>query len=207
MRMYAWAGAAAAGALVAIAFGGDRPAQAADHQESPQTAEDPAADLGDFYAWHTEGGTLVMVATYAGYATPNAEAVYDADVLYGFHVSTDGDAVAEHDIEVRFGQNGAGQWGLRVDGVPGQDAPIEGPVASDLDGNRGARVHAGIFDDPFFFDLEGLMDTLSTGTLAFDASRDFAAFQNTNAIVIEVPLSGLGGDWSALRMWATTARK
>lgn len=104
MRMYAWAGAAAAGALVASAVGADRPAQAADHQESPVTAEDTAADLGDFYAWHIEGGALVMVATYAGYATPNAEAVYDADVLYGFHVSTDGDAVAEHDVEVRFGR-------------------------------------------------------------------------------------------------------
>ena len=207
MRMYAWAGAAAAGALVAFAVGAERPAQAADHQESPLTAEDPAADLGDFYAWHTDGGSLVMVATYAGYATPNAEAVYDADVLYGFHVSTNGDAVAEHDIEVRFGQNAAGDWGLRADRVPGHSAPIEGPVATDLEGDGGARVHAGIFDDPFFFDLEGFMDTLSTGTLAFDASRDFAAFQNTNAIVIEVPLEALGGDSSALRVWATTARK
>lgn len=181
-------------------------AEAADHQESPFTAEDPAADLGDLYAWHTEGDTLVMIMTYAGYAVPSAEAAYDADVLYTFHVSTDGDAVAEHRIEARFGQNGFGEWGVSMRNIPQQSAPIEGPVEQVLQG-EGATVFAGVRDDPFFFDLEGFQTTLSTATLSFDAQRDIATLQNTNAIAIELPLAALGGDSSQLRVWASTARK
>lgn len=181
-------------------------ASASDHQEAPATAEDPAADLGDFYAWPTDHETVVLAVTYAGYATPSAAPVYDANVLYRLHISNDGDAVAEHTIDVRFGDNAAGDWGVSVGGLPGGDM-ITGPVQQVLEGDAGSLVFAGLRDDPFFFDLEGLQDTLTTGDLSFDAGRDFAAFQNTNAIVVEVPIATIGGDSTALRLWATTARK
>ncbi len=181
-------------------------AHAADHQESPFTAEDPAVDLGDLYAWHTDTDSLVLIMTYAGYAMPSAEAAYDDDVLYTFHVSTDGDAVAEHDLEVRFGQNGFGEWGVSARNVPGEAAAIEGPVEETLEGT-GTKLFAGVRDDPFFFDLQGFQETLSTATLSFDSTRDVALLQNTNAIALEIPISALGGDRSQLRVWASTARK
>lgn len=179
---------------------------AADHQESPLTAADPAADIGDLYAWHT-ADSLVIALTYAGYAMPNAEPTYDANVLYTLHISTDGDATSEHQIDVRFGQNGAGEWGVSARNVPGESEAVEGPVDMSLTGMGGAQVYAGLRDDPFFFDLQGFQDTLMSGDVSFDSTRDFALLQNTNAIVVELPLAALGTDTTALRIWATTGRK
>lgn len=186
--------------------GGASEVRAADHQESPLTAADPAADLGDLYAWHTEQN-LVLAVTYAGYAMAGADPVYDSSVLYTLHVSTNGDAQAEHEINVRFGQNDAGDWGVSARNVPGETEAIEGPVEMSLTGTGGAQVFAGIRDDPFFFDLAGLEMTLASGDLQFDDTRDVAFFQNTNAIVVELPLAAFGDDTSALRIWASTARK
>ncbi len=202
------AGLLGIGLMTALAVSGEMTpvARAADHEESPLTAEDPAADLGDFYAWATPSQTVVLVATYAGYAVPNAEAVYDADVLYTFHISNDGDAVSEHDIEVRFGQNGLGDWGVKASNVPGAAEPLMGGVEETVSSD-GAMLYAGLRDDPFFFDLEGFQMTLDTGDLSFDASRDFAVLQNTNAIVLEIPIAAIGGDSTSLRLWTSTARK
>lgn len=193
------------GASASVGLWLDSGAHAADHQESPLTAQDPAADLGDMYAWHTND-SLVLIMTYAGYAMPTAEPSYDDGVLYTFHVSTDGDATAEHAIETRFGQNAMGEWGYSVRNVPGESAALEGPVEEVLEG-EGAMAYAGVRDDPFFFDLEGFQNTLMTGTLDFDPQRDVAFFQNTNAIVVELPLDALGNDRSQIRVWASTARK
>ncbi len=203
-QLFLLVGAGAIAITAGIALGPI--ANAADHQESPFTAEDPAVDLGDLYAWHTDEGSLVLIMTYAGYAMPSAEPVYDGDVLYTFHVSTDGDAVAEHNLKVRFGQNVFGDWGVSASNLPGENTPIAGPVEETLEGN-GTKLYAGVRDDPFFFDLQGFQETLSTATLSFDATRDVALLQNTNAIALEVPLSALGGDSNQLRVWASTARK
>lgn len=168
---------------------------------------DAAADIGDLYAWHTDGGTLVVVVTYAGYAAPAIDATYDADVLYEVHLDRDGDAVADATIDVRFGQNAAGDWGVRAMAIPGESEPVVGAIDTVISGAGGAQLWAGQRDDPFFFDLEGFEVTLMTSDLSFDATRDFAAFQNTNAIVIEMPLDAALGTASTIDVWATTARR
>lgn len=177
-------------------------ALAADHAEAPIAASDPAADLADLYAWHTDS-SLVLIATVAPLAVPGSTATYDSDVLYGFHVDLNGDGESDHDVWVRFGQNGAGDWGVQALGLTEDGAAVEGPVEVQLDGPSGAKLYAGPSDDPFFFDLTGFQDTLATGTIAFAGFDSFAGL-NVTGIVAELPLEFV--DRTSFRVWATTGR-
>ena len=206
----AWTGLVAVAAVGAVAIT-SRPADAADHTEPPRvgTEGDAAADIADFYAWHRDvGGStkLVLAITFAGLAAPGEAATYDPDVLYGVHIDNDGDAESDVDLWVRFGQDGAGEWGVQLVGAPGLDGPLEGAVESEIE-EGDVKVFAGLRDDPFFFDLDGFTTTLSTGDLAFDSTNDTFAGANVTAIVIELDADGvLAEGETALQTWATTAR-
>jgi hypothetical protein len=89
---------------------------------------------------------------------------------------------------------------------PGASGPVIGPVEKKIDGGLNARVYAGLRDDPFFFDLEGFRNTLATGTLSFDGSRDTFAGSNCTAIVLEMDLAAAQAGGATLQLWATTAR-
>ncbi|KIG16868.1 hypothetical protein DB30_04030 [Enhygromyxa salina] len=181
-------------------------ANGADHADSPLAGADPAADISDLYAWHTEDDRLVMIVNFAGLGGAGSPGTYDADVLYGVRIDRDGDGISDHDIWVRFGQNGAGAWGVQVAGLPGEE-PVEGPVNETLTSDGGALVFAGPREDPFFFDLDGFLATLDTGTLSFDASNDTFAGTNVTSIVIEADIAGIADGATNLSIWATAARK
>lgn len=199
-----------------LAYGSLSRVEAADHNDPPGrttgATADKAADIGDLYAWHTADGKTVLVMTYAGPLDPTADqtATYDADVLYGFHVDTDADQVADHDIWVRFAQSPSGNWGMQVSGIPGGDPVVqEGPVElqNRIGGVTDGFFWAGLREDPFFFDLQGFTDTLSTGTLSFVNDRDFFAGKNISAIVLELETEDLeAGTDGVFEVWATTAR-
>jgi hypothetical protein len=177
---------------------------ASDHDEADTASfSDLAADIGDMYAFH-EGDRLTLILTFDGYKLRTEAGNYDADVLYGLHVDTNGDNVADHDIWARFGQNSAGEWGVQVEGIPGESAAIVGPVDTVIGDGSGAQVFAGLRDDPFFFDLQGYKDTLMTGTVAFDPTRDFVAIKNTLALAVEFDHAALGS--TNIAVWATTGR-
>ena len=109
-------------------------------------------------------------------------------------------------IEIRFGQgSGSNTIGVQVKGIPGVDGAIEGAVETNLT-NDGVCVRTGLFDDPFFFDLQGFRDTLSTGTLSFNNQRDFFAGQNLTTIVISIPRDRIENGTNLVDVWATTAR-
>lgn len=204
-----------AGGLSALVLGamlllpGER-TQSADHLDppsrtSPMQTETPdrAADIADVFAW-AEGGNLNMILTFAGPADADSPATYDRDVLYRFNVSTDGDATStEQMIEARFGQDGSGNNGIQITGLPGA-MTISGPVETNLTSGS-YRVRAGLFDDPFFFDLQGFLETRDTGELRFSSNRDFFAFQNVTAIVIQAPLDSFDAT-GPIAVWADTAR-
>ena len=180
-------------------------ALAADHAEAPGTQADPSADIADFYAWHTADGTIVAIITVGPLSLPGTAAVYDADTIYTVNIDTDIDQVADIEINARFGQNGNGDWGLQVEGLPGASGTLAGAVETVLeDGN--VKAFAGLRDDPFFFDATGFFDTLGTGTLAFTGGDDFAG-TNITAIVLEFDTSATTGSSHAVQLWATTGRK
>lgn len=196
--------AAVAGLLAITGLSGL--AIAADHTDSPAAAADPAVDIADFYAWHTDD-KLVAVVTFAGLSDAGAPATYDAETVYGIHIDTDDDNEPDQSIWVKFGQNGAGDWGVQAMGIPGEDDAVVGEVATNIEGAGGSLVFAGLREDPFFFDFEGFGDTLETGTLSFDAERDSFAGTNVTAIVIEMDRAAAAGDSESLSMWATAGRK
>ena len=207
---------AASMSAVWLAYGSLQRVMAADHNDPPGrttgASADKAADIGDLYAWHTADGKTVLVLTYGGPVDPVAgqTADYDADVLYGLHIDTDADQTADHDIWVRFGQSPSGNWGVQVSGIPGGDPAVQaGPVElqNGISGVTGGFYWAGLREDPFFFDLQGFTDTLSSGSLSFVNDRDFFAGKNISAIVIELETEDLNaGADDTFEVWATTAR-
>lgn len=179
------------------------PAQAADHGEAPNTEEDPSADLADLYAWHS-GDTLTAIFTFNALAEPGDDANFDKRVLYAVHLDTDGDAISDHDILVRFGQAIDASWGVQVEDLPGASGTITGAVETELSDGT-ARVWTGLREDPFFFDREGFLDTLATGSVAFTAT-DFYEGLNITAVALELDLTALGSP-ASVDVWATSARK
>ncbi|NNE08711.1 MAG: DUF4331 family protein [Gemmatimonadetes bacterium] len=185
--------------------------RAADHMEAPGTQADPAADIADVYAWH-DAGRLVTAITFAGLRAPVAgqDGTYDEDVLYEVRIGRDGGTFpttyeADVKIGIRFAQEN-GNWTVTASNVPGTTGDVTGAVGTVID-DQNVQLYAGLRDDPFFFDLEGFNNTLATGTLMFDSTRDSVAGLNCTAIVLEMDLSSAAGGGSNLYIWATTSRK
>jgi hypothetical protein len=182
-------------------------ANAADHLDPPErVALGDSADIGDVYAW-ASGDTLNIVVTFGGPLAPSAdqEGAYDADVLYGIHIDNTGNNESNVDIFARFAQNDLGDWGVQVIGLPGTSGTLVGAVEETLSDGP-SQIFSGLKDDPFFFDLAGFQETLGSGTLAFDSTRDFFAGQNITTIVFQMPLEAASGLGSNLSIWAATAR-
>ncbi|MEL7690592.1 DUF4331 family protein [Citromicrobium bathyomarinum] len=186
---------------------------AADHLDPPSRTDpsvdstpDRAADIADLFAWH-DADNVYLAMTFAGPQATDQPATYDPDVLYTINVSNDSPrTTADYPIYVRFGPGaGSNEYGVQVTGIPGVSGPIVGSVEKTLT-QDGVTVRAGLFDDPFFFDLQGFRDTASTGTLSFDSSRDFFAGQNLTAIVISIPRDRIENGTSPIDVWGTTAR-
>jgi hypothetical protein len=179
---------------------------AADHVDAPATKADHAADITDFYAWHKDDGKIVVIVNYAGLLEVGQPGVYDSSVVYGIHIDNNGDNEADEDVWVRFGQNGMGEWGVQFSGLPGVADPVVGPVNTVIDAGLGNRAWAGLRDDPFFFDLDGFLATLMSGTLMFDSTNDSFAMTNVNAIIVELSTDASAGGSDNIQLWATTRK-
>jgi hypothetical protein len=205
--MHSSTGRATMMAFCVAATGLVRPeADAADHLDAPLTREDAAADISDFYAWQ-DGDEIVAAISFAGFDGPGSDGTFDEETLYGIHLDTNADALPDKSIWVRFGQNDAGEWGVKFEDIPGGDAEVIGPVDTVIDAGLGLQAFAGVRDDPFFFDLDGFKATLATATLAFDGTRDTFLGTNVTMIVVEMSVDGAVGGSDQVQMWATTGRR
>ena len=189
----------------------DRGVVAADHLDPPARTDpavdqtpDKAADIADVYAWHT-ATNLIIAVTFAGPQAGTLAGTYDRDVLYTINISNNETPFdPEFQIHWKFGLNGAAA-GVQFTGIPGSTGPIEGPVETDL--SQGPILaRAGLFDDPFFFDLQGFKATKATGVLSIRNDRNFFAGQNDTGVVIQMPRSAVENGTNKIRIWATTAR-
>ena len=191
-------------------------APAADHLDPPTrtdgemgaTSPDVPADIADVFAWHTDTSIIVGL-TFAGPREANRPGVYDRDVLYTINISTAApSATPEHQIRVRFGEDTSkpgDQFGVRFEGIPGVNGAIQGPVETTFN-QDGVTARAGLFSDPFFFDLLGFRETRSRNTLLFNNQRDFFRGKNDTAFIIEIPRSRLSTGSNPIDVWATSAR-
>lgn len=185
-------------------------ANAADHND-PSTrvgnSQGLPEDIADLFVWNTDtlanDGNMVMALTFGG-PVATTDFAGDRDVIYGLHIDSDADNEADVNVWIRFAQNGEGEWGFRIENLPGTSGPVVGRVGAVTD-LGGAKIFAGVRDDPFFFDLEGFGATVATGTLAFQNDRDFFAGLNVSTVIVEVPIRALPGD-GPFNFWATTGR-
>jgi hypothetical protein len=192
-------------------FLADMPGKAADHLDPPARTDpdvdstpDKAADIADVYAWHTDQFIIIAV-DFAGPQASNLPATYDRDILYNIFITNNNRPLdKQFEIDIRFGQDGSAS-GVRFAGIPGTTGPIVGPIETDLT-REGVTARAGLFDDPFFFDLQGFRATRSTGVLSISNTRNFFAGQNLTGVVIQIPRAAIYNGVDPVRIWATSSR-
>lgn len=208
----------AIGAAVAIPLAflsGEKPVPAADHLDPPartnpsaDSTPDFAADIADLYVTH-DADVVTMIVTFGGPAATDLPAFYDEDLKFTISISNQAPrTTTDVPIVFQFGQESGvedGPWGVRVQNVPGVDGDIIGSVERIIE-QDGVRVFAGLVDDPFFFDSQGLSDTRATGDLSFRSDRDFFANQNITAFVIEIPRDRLENGANELEFWTFSER-
>ena len=118
------------------------------------------------------------------------------------HFDTSADGISDLDISARFAQNSDGEWGLQVSGA--SDVLLEGPVETVLS-NSDLSAWAGLADDPFFFDQTGFNQTVATGTISFDPTRDDVAGLNVTAVVLQIPIATIVSEGGTFQTWSTTS--
>ena len=184
--------------------------RASDHLDAPNLSDGSITgsgqqDIADLYAFRpsdtsTNSALILTVNPFAGNSSPTA---FGTNTAYRFEIDNTGDAMSNLTYEATFTDLiGGGQaFNLTLNGAP-VSSGVTG-ITSAVAG--GGNVQAGVFDDPFFFDLTGFQNTLN-GTGTFTGEDTFAG-ANVSAIVLEVPSSTLLSDPTdpAIGVWATTS--
>ena len=119
---------------------------------------------------------------------------FDPAVEYQFRVDNNGDAVADVTYATTFSPAVGGVQTLNM--TRNGAAFATGNTGTNISTSGGGRLHAALFDDPFFFDLVGFNNNFNfTGTDTFKGA-------DVSAIVLEVPSSDLGAQ--NVGIWART---
>jgi hypothetical protein len=183
---------------------------AADHLDSPNAKANHALDITDIYAFDgSDAGKTVLVVDVNPLAGVVSGTQFATDAEYRFNIDTTGDYIADDVYTVTFGPDAPGpkqSLSLAKDGT----TILTGKTGNANNGG-GAKVYAGVKDDPFFFDLAGFLrwrDPDGDGVYTYTGSTnldlgDFFLGANISAIVLEIPDSWLG---SSANFWATTVK-
>jgi hypothetical protein len=213
-----------AAALAAALSGGPLNSAAADHVDAPglmPPGGNLQLDVTDVYAWRARNGNTVLAMNVNGLTAPGKRPVFASGVpsvsrtkaaTYWLRVDNDGDAVPDVNLGVSFSKaNGKGVQTMTVTRngkhlLTGKTSPGK---AVTINRAGAVRAYAGLRDDPFFFDLDGFINILSTDAgksfLGCTGTRtDFFAGKNVSAIVLELPSALLRGGTSQIGVWSAT---
>ena len=186
----------------------------ADHRDAPGVLEDGRTDINDLYIFqspanHDNTVLILTVNPLAGVLSPTT---FHPKADYILKVDTDADAVENYSLIARFSKpNNSGVQKVALFGYPPSGHGAGKKLAEGLTGQTikfgdGGKLRAGLFDDPFFFDLDGFKHNFEfTGT-------NFFAGLNVTAIVIEMPSKqlldvhreGQGKPDTKIGAWAVT---
>ncbi len=192
--MTRWKRAFAYAATTPVMLLGASAVHAADHLDAPalRTAGAGDRDINDLYAFQSpvDANNSVLILTvnpFAGVMNPfgtTSPTTFGTDVDYQFEVDTDGDAVPDITYSTTFAAPVAGQQAFTMlrNGTPF----ATGTTGVNNAVSTGGMVTAGLFDDPFFFDLVGFNDGFN-----FTGDDTFAGAA-VSAIVLELPSSDFG---------------
>ncbi len=200
--------------------------RSADHIDAPVTTADAPADVNDLFVFRNpaDPSRVVIALTMNPLIAPSEAATvrFPTDVLYQWKIDTDGDAVEDLVLQARVVDDG-GQQTLVIRGPAppmttgtssrelAMDPIATGRVSGSgetfiIEGSGGVRAFAGVRDDPFYIDLTRLLEVLGGQASSFrNPGDDTLAGLNTLAIVIEMPMSMLGGA-QQIGVWATSSR-
>jgi hypothetical protein len=185
-------------------------ANAADHLDSMVVSGNGRTDITDVYAFSGPGGngTVFVVGINPGAGVlPNSTTTFGSNIDYQLKVDTDADNKADIKYLFRFGRPNA--MGLQTQKVWRNGVLVaNGWTGSDLAVAGGGRTTAGLYDDPFFFDLDAFKGAvLGNGngrTFCDGDTHDFFLGLNLSAIILRVPNEQLGGDGKTIGVWAST---
>lgn len=224
-----WFGVSVSAALLAAMI--YQAAYASDHLDTPTVIADPAADIGDIFAWtSSDGRRLNLVMDIVAHQ-------FSDRIQYVFHIDSGerfGKTTASTLIVCRFDAAQTVEcWTDNTDYVRGNASNVAG-----LEGkNRRFRVFAGLRDDPFFNNVKGTRQayevagvalqhgatTDSAGCPQFDkiASRtildtwwhtdggpasNFLAGWKSSSLVISIDLDVVSTGGKLLAVWGTVHR-
>jgi hypothetical protein len=202
--------ASLASALIILTLGLTPVVNAADHLDSQVVAAQGSVDITDLYAFSVKNGNstaFVLGVNPGAGALPNSGTTFGPGVDYKIKIDTNGDLKPDIHYLYRFGApNGMGVQSLKMwrngvltaNGWTGQDNLLPG----------GGRTTAGLFDDPFFFDLAAfqhdVLGVMNGRSFCDGTPTNFFLGLNISAIVLRVPNSALGGNGTNIGVWATT---
>ena len=193
------------------------PLFASDHVDSPNNAEDRAADLGDGYMFldPNDNSRVVAIMTFSGFIVPGEAVnygVFSDTVRYTFDFENTGDAVPDRSVLVTFSTKTAPTatqtatvqlWDGTSFTAPTSPISNTAVTAPDpvvtTDEASGISFFAGMTDDPFFFDIPAFGRFLasvragSPDASVFNRGRDSFAGYNTLAIALSIPVESLLG--------------
>jgi hypothetical protein len=190
------------------------PASAADHLDAPGTTPpggDTRLDITDVYAFQSpsnpENTVLIMgVNPLAGVLN---DGTFHPGAVYEFRIDSDGDAIEDLTYRVTFAAlKGSMEQSVTLRSIPGKGGGASSMLASGQTGETisipgGGSIRAGIFDDPFFFDLANFNNGATFCGTGLPVT-DFFLGLNISAIVLEVPSAWLGA--TTVGVWAETVR-
>jgi len=161
---------------------------AADHLDAPSLEGNGHLDLNDLYAFQspTDPNNTVLILTLNPFAGVVSGTEFgEANVDYEFLIDNNGDAVTDITYGATFFANPSGGQNYVV--TRNEASLGFGATGEALSLSGGGMAQAGMFDDPFFFDLAGFNDGLNfTGD-------DTLAGADVSAIILELPSADLGG--------------
>ncbi len=181
---------------------------AADHLEAPLAVANHSLDITDVYAFDgANSKNTVLVMNVNPLVGPVSGSTFSTSGNYYFNVDKNGVFVADDVYRVKFGSSAPdGKQSLTL-------WKNSTTVLTGMSGNAnvggGAKLYAGVKDDPFFFDLASFKlwrDPDADGVFTYTGSTTFAGvdfFRGTNisTIVLEIPDGWLG---ASANFWGTT---
>lgn len=197
MRVHYWPliySLSAAAALFMLPQGA---ATAADHLDSPSVQSDGRLDINDLYAFQspTNPNNAVLVMTVNPLAGVLSGTAFSSAGVYEIHVDNNGDAVADKSFFIYFNAPRRGTQNVLVLRANGS-VLASGKTEQNIAIAGGGKFQAGLFDDPFFFDLNGFNNGFNfTGD-------DFFEGMDVTAMILEIPRTELGG--TNVAVWART---
>jgi hypothetical protein len=202
---------AAAGALFASLVVAALPSQAADHLDADQVKKDGRTDINDVYVYQSpaDASKAVLTVTVDPAAGVISGTTFSDEAWYQVNVDTNGDAYPDRYFFLSFGApDGSGAqtvavWGPKADGSMAYLG--DGMTGETFSLSNGGKAQAGLYDDPFFFDLAAFRNGLKFCAGPGGTGTNFFKGLNVAAFTLEVPKATLGS--GQIGVWANTRVK